>query len=386
MQASVAYAAPVYIASSGDFPAYPYNTGAYTNGAGDYVGCGPTTGAMILGYFAHHFSLAGLLTPPTPSTVDEGLATAWSLHSASYMQTYGAADELANPAHQNGFGSVYNIKPGLENYAEDRGYEVKVMAHAITSADPATSWYNDYGAYGDAWTNDGIFWDNSGGVWSIDPDLFCDWAEPKLAAGIAIFLTIDTVGNYDIYGDHWVPCVGVDRDTNVYYWYDTYGTSLRSNTIRYCTEGIYGINFVRTVEYIPAEGGPPVASFTESAHTVLVNTAIDFDASGSYDTDGTIVAYEWDWETDGTYDYSSASATASHTYSTAGMYTVTLRVTDNDGLTDTAVATKTVFEEIGPVIPEVPLGTIVISASMIIALGAYLAMPRLRRKSEYIKL
>jgi hypothetical protein len=37
------------------------------------------------------------------------------------------------------------------------------------------------------------------------------------------------------------------------------------------------------------------------------------------------------------------------------------------------------------VIPEVPLGTIVISASMIIALATYLALPRLRRKSEYIK-
>jgi hypothetical protein len=384
MQASVAYAAPVYIASSADFPAYPYNTTAYQNAAGDYVGCGPTTGAMILGYFAHHFSLAGLLTPPTPSTVDEGLATAWSLHSASYMKTHGHEDPP-----NNGFGSVYDIKPGLENYAEDRGYEVKVMAHAATSADPATSSYNNYGAYGDAWTNDGIFWvDLGGGSWTIDPDDFCDWAEPKLAAGIAIFLTIDTVGNYDIYGDHWVPCVGVDGDTNLYYWYDTYGTSLRSSTIRHCTEGIYGINFVRTVEYIPEEieEGPPVASFTESAHTVLVDTAIDFDASGSYDTDGTITLYEWDWETDGTYDYSSASATASHTYSTAGMYTVTLRVTDNDGLTDTAVATKTVFEEIGPVIPEVPLGTIVISASMIIALGAYFAMPRLRKKSEYIKL
>jgi hypothetical protein len=37
------------------------------------------------------------------------------------------------------------------------------------------------------------------------------------------------------------------------------------------------------------------------------------------------------------------------------------------------------------VIPEVPLGTIVVSASMIVALAAYFALPRLRRKSEYSK-
>jgi PKD repeat protein len=363
---NVAYAAPVYITSFADFPAYPYNTTAYKVG-GAFVGCGPTTGAMIFGYFAHFFGLAGLLTSPGVG-VDEGVNTAWALHSASYMNT-----------GSNGFGSVYDIKPGLENYAADRGYEVKVMAHAATDEDPATSWYNDYGAYGVAWTNDGIFWRHPGGVWDIDPNDFCDFIAPKLSSGICIFLTVDSDG--DGGGDHWIPCVGYDKDSGIYYYYNTYDTSLHSAAIDYCGSsgaGLYAISFVRTVEYIPAVGVPPVASFTEDLHTAPVGTTINFDAGNSYDPDGTIVNYAWDFGDGNTIP--SGGAGASHAYAAPGTYTVTLTVTDDDGLTSTATDTKT----IGPtgVIPEVPIGTILASASMIIAFAAYITVPKWRRKQQ----
>lgn len=88
---------------------------------------------------------------------------------------------------------------------------------------------------------------------------------------------------------------------------------------------------------------PPVANFTESAHSVFAGQSVSFDPSGSYDPDGTIVLYEWDFDGDGIYDYSSTSPeVVSFTYEEEGTYTVTLRVTDNDGLTDTFAATKTV--------------------------------------------
>ncbi len=123
---------------------------------------------------------------------------------------------------------------------------------------------------------------------------------------------------------------------------------------------------------------PPVASFTESAHTAPAPALITFNPSGSTD-DGTIVLYEWDFDGDGVYDHSTATPDiASHTYTTPGTYIVTLRVTDDDGLTDTATDTKNITP-IG-VIPEVPLGTIMASAAMIIALVAYVAMPKWRRK------
>jgi PKD repeat protein len=67
---------------------------------------------------------------------------------------------------------------------------------------------------------------------------------------------------------------------------------------------------------------PPTASFSFSCSGLSCH----FDGSGSSDSDGTIVAYQWDFG-----DYSGASVSAptfDHTYLQAGSYSVTLRVID----------------------------------------------------------
>ena len=76
LPAQMALADPVYLNDFGKFPAYPYNTAAYMQNNA-YVGCGPTTGAMTLGYFEHAYFLQGLLANPIAG-VDEGLDTATS--------------------------------------------------------------------------------------------------------------------------------------------------------------------------------------------------------------------------------------------------------------------------------------------------------------------
>ena len=83
---------------------------------------------------------------------------------------------------------------------------------------------------------------------------------------------------------------------------------------------------------------PPIALFTKSAETVDTNEAIHFDASGSYDLDGSIVSYFWDFG-DGT---NTTGVTTSNSYAEDGVYTVTLTVTDDDGATGSANATITV--------------------------------------------
>jgi len=80
-----------------------------------------------------------------------------------------------------------------------------------------------------------------------------------------------------------------------------------------------------------AEGGGPYRG--------NINQTITFDASTSYDNDGTIALYEWDWNNDGTYDTSTTSPTTTHSWSSKYSGTVKLRVTDNDGLTGIDTAT-----------------------------------------------
>jgi len=84
---------------------------------------------------------------------------------------------------------------------------------------------------------------------------------------------------------------------------------------------------------------PPIASLTESTENATIGETINFNASGSYDSDGSIVNYFWDFG-DGSND---TGITASHAYATNGTFIVTLTVTDDDGATASVNATKTVL-------------------------------------------
>ena len=68
--------------------------------------------------------------------------------------------------------------------------------------------------------------------------------------------------------------------------------------------------------------------------------AISFDGSNSTDPDGTIVSYLWDFG-DGE---NSTIQNPNHLYNQNGTYTVTLTVSDDDGLSDTITTEVTVVE------------------------------------------
>ncbi len=82
---------------------------------------------------------------------------------------------------------------------------------------------------------------------------------------------------------------------------------------------------------------PPTADFTYSPETPRAGQPVTFDASDSFDFDGTIVSYAWDFNGDGKPDASGENAT--YTFSAPGKYDVTLTVTDNDGNTDSLTDT-----------------------------------------------
>ena len=84
---------------------------------------------------------------------------------------------------------------------------------------------------------------------------------------------------------------------------------------------------------------PPTASFTWSPVSPDVDETINFDATGSSDSDGSIVQYDWKWFS-GDVWHNDLGSTPSHSYSSSGTYVVSLRVTDDDG--DVDVLTKPV--------------------------------------------
>jgi len=73
----------------------------------------------------------------------------------------------------------------------------------------------------------------------------------------------------------------------------------------------------------------PIASFTHSPSTPLLGETVTFNASGSYDPDGTIVSYNWDFgDSNITVVF---NPTINHVYRASGSFNVTLTVFDNDG-------------------------------------------------------
>ena len=90
----------------------------------------------------------------------------------------------------------------------------------------------------------------------------------------------------------------------------------------------------------PPGNNPPTASFGFSC-TLL---ACSFDASGSTDSDGSIVSYSWIFD-DGN---SASGATADNSYAANGSYNVSVTVTDNEGASSTSTQIVTVSDGTEP--------------------------------------
>jgi len=76
---------------------------------------------------------------------------------------------------------------------------------------------------------------------------------------------------------------------------------------------------------------PPLAAFMGNSYSGLTGESLSFTASDSFDYDGNIVNYAWDWGDGATT--SSSLIQASHSWVDNGVYNVVLTVTDDDGAT-----------------------------------------------------
>jgi PKD repeat protein len=84
---------------------------------------------------------------------------------------------------------------------------------------------------------------------------------------------------------------------------------------------------------------PPTAAASATPNSGQSPLTVAFSSAGSTDPDGTIASYSWNF---GDGSPLSTAANPSHTYSTPGVFSATLTVTDNEGATGSKSVTVTV--------------------------------------------
>lgn len=137
-----------------------------------------------------------------------------------------------------------------------------------------------------------------------------------------------------------------------------------------------------TPAVVEEDNDPPViTTITVPADPTLVNTSINTSASFTDETDWDDHSATWDWgdnsTSEGTVDQGANTVTGSHTYTTPGVYTITLTVTDDSGNSGEGTATEFV------VIYD-PEGGFVTGGGWITSPeGAFVANPALTGKASF---
>ncbi len=104
----------------------------------------------------------------------------------------------------------------------------------------------------------------------------------------------------------------------------------------YITKVRFGEGWVEFSPLEPVPNQPPKANAGGDI-TVIKGGTANFNASGSTDSDGSIVSYQW--------SNGLSGVNPSKTYNTKGNYTVTLTVTDDDDATDTDQVLVSVIDQ-----------------------------------------
>ena len=94
---------------------------------------------------------------------------------------------------------------------------------------------------------------------------------------------------------------------------------------------------------------PPGVSLNVTPNPGMTGQAVKLDGSGSVALQGTITDYRWDLDGSGTYATDTGTTpTLSHVFTTAGTYTVGLKVTDSYGQTATTTTSLVINQALSP--------------------------------------
>jgi glucose/arabinose dehydrogenase len=145
------------------------------------------------------------------------------------------------------------------------------------------------------------------------------------------------------YGGQWIRKIAIDY-TDVVTKVDGFGTGM--GAVVFLAENPLdgtlvcvnvGGNTVRKISY----GGniPPIAKVNaDNYYSPATSFTVNFDGTGSFDQDGSIASYSWNFGDPGSPGNTSTSPTPAHTFSTTTgpkKFTVQLTVTDNGGASTT---------------------------------------------------
>lgn len=139
---------------------------------------------------------------------------------------------------------------------------------------------------------------------------------------------VASISNFGIYDANSVQLLSMLNQTN----------SVDANTLN-----------LKITQFYSDQNQLPVASINTSTTVSNNSVSVDFDASSSYDSDGTINGFVWDFG-DGSPAVSGAQA--NHVYTKTGNFTATLTVTDNTGaIAKAAVTVAGPADTIAPTAP-----------------------------------
>jgi len=198
-----------------------------------------------------------------------------------------------------------------------------------------------------------------------------------------------TTGKPGINYEYSTTSIDVDGD-NIYYlwdwddgsefvWFGPYSSGeICTRPHMWAVEGTYNVK-VKAKDQLGLESEwsnpltvsiimkPPIAD-ANGPYYGTTDDSIHFDGSGSYDLDGIIANYEWDFG-DG---HTDTGVNPTHKYSSSGTYNITLTVTDDDGLTDTNDTTAVIGHGNPPTIQLIyPTGGEILNDAVTIRWYAY---------------
>jgi subtilisin family serine protease len=155
-------------------------------------------------------------------------------------------------------------------------------------------------------------------------------ASPHVAGALALLASRNNPGNAtDVYALY-----NQIKSTGNFNWTDDSGDGIKEPLLDVSNAAIFNPVLVSTSG--ASTNQPPTASFTYSASGLTVAFA-----DASTDPDGSVVSWSWNFGDGGI----SSDQNPSHTYAFAGIYSVNLTVTDDDGETGSTSKSVTVSEQ-----------------------------------------